>query len=270
MATRDDFDDACKAACGCAQGAAALRKVWDTANKDATQTIKFSELLADSLVSLAYQLKRSRSVFPLVAQEIRALRKKRPKPVAGIRAESYHDQAIKLADDTVWKASTALWLGREILGVVDGPDIPKVQLQQSLTNRRESVVVKIRRVLSDPNWREGPRLSRGLRHFNGDALIVSINKETALAIRTRATAPWFHSPDEQRPEQFCYGPLTGTAGELDAATCQRKEPDRNHRQLKGRGINGHFWIVKRRRTCLEVWFRDQASYTAAARRLGRS
>jgi len=82
-------------------------------------------------------------------------------------------------------------------------------------------------------------------------------------------APWCHRHDEAKPEWFCFGPLTGTADELDAATCQRKTPDPNHRQLKRRGTDGHFWIVRRRRTCFEVWFPDEGSYRTAKRRLGR-
>ena len=86
----------------------------------------------------------------------------------------------------------------------------------------------------------------------------------------RANAPWCHSPKEPKPERFFLGPLTDTAVKLDAAICARKKPDRNHRQLNARGTDGRLWIVRLRRTCLEVWFSDQASYTAAKRRLGQS
>ena len=54
----------------------------------------------------------------------------------------------------------------------------------------------------------------------------------------RAKAPWYHSPDEQKPDRFYLGPLTDTAGKLDAAICPRKKPDPNHRQLKRRGSEG--------------------------------
>ena len=96
---------------------------------------------------------------------------------------------------------------------------------------------------------------------------AQLARERALLAKRRTSpadgkAPWYHSPDEQKPDRFYLGPLTDTADKLDAAICPRKKPDRNHRQLKQRGTDGHLWIVRLRRTCFEVWFLDQGSFTA--------
>jgi hypothetical protein len=102
--------------------------------------------------------------------------------VAYLGAESRHDRAIDFAEKAVWNASTAFRLGREILDVLDGPDIPKAKLQKSLNDRRESVVAKVRQALSDSTWREGSRLNNGLPIIDSEMLIACINKESARAI----------------------------------------------------------------------------------------
>lgn len=89
----------------------------------------------------------------------------------------------------------------------------------------------------------------------------------AGADKRTTPARWFHSPDDKRPEQFCFGPLTATGKALDAAICNRANPDSHYLQLKGHGADGRLWIVKRRRFCLEVWFLTEGSYRNAKQRL---
>ena len=79
--------------------------------------------------------------------------------------------------------------------------------------------------------------------------------------------PWCRSLNEQKPDQFCFGPVTGTGRGVDAAIYNRTKPDPHFRQLKQKGREGRLWIIKRTSTCLEVWFSDQRSYTTAKKQL---
>ena len=87
----------------------------------------------------------------------------------------------------------------------------------------------------------------------------------ATATHTRQQMPWYHSPDEQMPDQFGFGPLTATGKQLEAAIFNR--PDVKCRQLKKHGAEGRLWIVKRTRYCLEVFLSSEGSYRTAKSRL---
>jgi hypothetical protein len=203
--TQQDFSDACNAACGCAQRVFALRCQWEDISQKRSFYLEgngrpwLDEALlkvAAALLSVVYNVKRSSVLFPVVSQQIRAVRKKRPRPRAGVSAPSYHDQAIKLADNAVWYFSTNFLLGREVLDVLcDGPEvphnIPSVKLRDLLNGRRDQVAGRICECFSNSEWWQLNHaiLDARLPIIDADDLIASITKEAALAALPFTTVP---------------------------------------------------------------------------------
>jgi hypothetical protein len=68
---------------------------------------------------------------------------------------------------------------------------------------------------------------------------------------------WCHTPDEERPEKFRFGPIEGKQKEL----CQWSRVER--RQLMTKIKNGRLWIVKLHRMLYEMWFTLERDYINA-------
>jgi hypothetical protein len=67
---------------------------------------------------------------------------------------------------------------------------------------------------------------------------------------------WFHEPDEPRPADYKYGPLTGKQIELAKAICPRAGRAASVRRLHRLSADGVLWTVMRRPQLLEVYFKD--------------
>jgi hypothetical protein len=65
---------------------------------------------------------------------------------------------------------------------------------------------------------------------------------------------WYHLPEEKRDDRFSYGPVKGTGQDIDAALRGRSRRDTHFRLLKGMARRNEIWVIRREKTCYEVYF----------------
>jgi hypothetical protein len=97
-----------------------------------------------------------------------------------------------------------------------------------------------------------------------NAWSARLQQEIARAGPGPKTAAWCHLADEPKPDGFDFGPMTGTAAELNRWIVGATDP--NARQLHARGRRGRAWIVRRDRTTYQVWFKTQGEIDSAKHR----
>jgi hypothetical protein len=78
---------------------------------------------------------------------------------------------------------------------------------------------------------------------------------------------WFHGPNEPRPPDYQYGPLTGKQAELAKAICPRAGRVASVRRLHRLSADGVLWTVMRRPQLLEVYFKDLETKAEANNKL---
>jgi hypothetical protein len=79
--------------------------------------------------------------------------------------------------------------------------------------------------------------------------------------RDESEASWHHAPSDQKPVQYAHGPLVGT--KKDLGVWLGGTPGPNVRTLEQKAEAGTVWVIRRTRTCFEVWFRNQGTYATA-------
>ena len=100
-----------------------------------------------------------------------------------------------------------------------------------------------------------------------DTTCDSIADATLQDSEQNAEAPWFHSHDESKPDQFYLGPLIGTAKAIDAAISTAPKKNKRCVELKMQGREGRLWIVQLQRRRYAAYFADPHSYKTAKQRL---
>jgi hypothetical protein len=187
MATSDNpaqtaFQLTCDAACGCAEGVETMRQVWEDYREFGATGMSHGEAMGHTLLRLTYNLKRARTLFPAVRETIRAVHSNPPEAIAGVAGASYHDIAIKLADNAVWEVARTALLGCEILDVLAGPDLPEKDLRDLLNSRRPQVLAKFcyDRDKAPPGmWDDWKQSLDRLPTINSEPIIAWVQKEAA-------------------------------------------------------------------------------------------
>jgi hypothetical protein len=78
--------------------------------------------------------------------------------------------------------------------------------------------------------------------------------------RVDGVQEWHHGQDERRPEEYCYGPLTGKLKSLAEAICPIMGYEADRRALRRLGADGAIWIVQRRAQFWVVYFKDHMKW----------
>lgn len=185
----DPIELACRSACGCAAGVDELRKVWDCEVNTPEEFVHYLGIAA-TVLRLVYHLKRAKELFPPVANIIRAVRPEPPASLSGVPpGASYHDMAIKKAEETLWCFAPDARCGPEVLDSISSaaPVVPPAELQRLFNDEspgslRDRITKKLQEARRVPFLWDQLRRSMGrIEEFNADALVAAIEHEAALA-----------------------------------------------------------------------------------------
>ena len=126
------IERACRAACGCATGVHESREVWNCQIDTPEEFVHFMGIAA-TVLRLVYHVKRSKELFPPVANIVRAVRPEPPAPLSGVPpGASYHDMAITKAEEALWYFAPDAHCGQEVLDLISSaaPVVPPAECKR--------------------------------------------------------------------------------------------------------------------------------------------
>lgn len=189
------IERACRAACGCATEVHELRDVWDC-QIDAPEEFAHFMGIAATVLRLVYHVKRSKELFPPVANLVRAVRPEPPAPLLGVPpGASYHDMAIKKAEEALWYFAPDAHCGQEVLDLISSaePLVPPAELRrlfndESSGSLRDRITKNLQEARRVPFlWDQLCKSMQRIENFNAVALVAAIEHEAALALAKGAS-----------------------------------------------------------------------------------
>ena len=180
---------------GALTGVHELREVWNCQIDTPEEFVHFMGIAA-TVLRLVYHVKRSKELFPPVANIVRAVRPEPPAPLSGVPpGASYHDMAITKAEEALWYFAPDAHCGQEVLDLISSaaPVVPPAELRrlfndESSGSLRDRITKKLQEARRVPFlWDQLCKSMQRVENFNAVALVAAIEHEAALALAKGAS-----------------------------------------------------------------------------------